>query len=126
MCKTPLNSRYQTKYCSVQCQANERKQLIISKIENGDTKQDHRQYRKYLFAKYGPKCMLCGWSEINPVTNLVPLEMDHIDGNSENNNLTNLRLICSNCSSLQPTYKSLNKGKGRFSRKLRYKSGKSF
>ena len=44
--------------------------------------------------------------------------MDHIDGNSENNRLDNLRLICSNCDMQLPTYKAKNKGKGR---KDRYK-----
>jgi hypothetical protein len=126
VCKQPLSKRHQKKYCSVKCQAHERHSLIIEKIENGDTNQTHRQYRSYLISKFGASCMMCGWSKVNPITNLVPLEMDHIDGNSGNNNLENLRLICPNCSSLQPTYKALNKGKGRFSRIQRYKEGKSY
>ena len=31
------------------------------------------------------------WSKINPYTNTLPLEIDHIDGNSENNSEDNLR-----------------------------------
>ena len=125
-CKIELIKRQQKKYCSVKCQATERKLQKTAKIESGDTTQDHRQYRRYLFEKYGASCMLCGWDKVNPITNLVPLEMDHIDGDSANNSLSNLRLICPNCSSLQPTYKALNKGKGRFSRVQRYKAGKSY
>jgi hypothetical protein len=125
-CNAELKKRFQKKYCSVKCQATDRRLNIFKKIENGDLTQDHRSYRKYLFEKYGAKCMLCGWDETNPITNLVPLELDHIDGNSNNNNLLNLRLICPNCSSLQPTYKALNKGKGRFFRMQRYKEGKSY
>ena len=52
--------------------------------------------------------------------------IDHIDGNSENNNLSNLRVICPNCDSLTPTYKGLNKGNGRAYRRERYKEGKSY
>lgn len=43
----------------------------------------------------------------------IPLEIDHIDGNSENNSEENLRLICPNCHSLTATYKGANRGKGR-------------
>jgi len=35
----------------------------------------------------------------------IPLELDHIDGNHSNNNLSNLRLLCPNCHTLTPTYR---------------------
>lgn len=41
----------------------------------------------------------------------IPLELDHIDGNSSNNNLENLRLLCPNCHALTPTYRGKNKRK---------------
>ena len=69
--------------------------------------------RRYLFEKYQGKCARCGWHEINPTTGLCPLQVEHIDGNHENNVESNLTLLCPNCHSLTPTYKSLNKGKGR-------------
>jgi len=46
--------------------------------------------------------------------------MDYIDGNPENNDLKNLRMICPNCDAQLPTYKSKNKGKGRHFRRVRY------
>jgi hypothetical protein len=40
----------------------------------------------------------------------IPLELDHVDGNHENNALDNLRLLCPNCHSLTPTFRGKNKG----------------
>jgi 5-methylcytosine-specific restriction endonuclease McrA len=38
----------------------------------------------------------------------IPLELDHINGDSSNNNLDNLRLLCPNCHALTPTYRGKN------------------
>lgn len=72
--------------------------------------------RRYLFEKYESKCCECGWSKVNPTTGKVPLEVEHIDGDWKNNKEENLKLLCPNCHSLTPTYRSLNKGKGRQNR----------
>ena len=40
-----------------------------------------RHIRKYLFQAHNNSCQLCNWSEINNHTNLIPLEIHHIDGN---------------------------------------------
>lgn len=52
------------------------------------------------------KCMSCDQTEW--LGNPIPLELDHIDGNSTNNQLTNLRLLCPNCHALTPTYRGKN------------------
>ena len=39
--------------------------------------------------------------------------LDHIDGNADNNNRDNLRLICPNCDSQLDTFKSKNKKSAR-------------
>ncbi len=80
-----------------------------------------KRIRRYLIEKYGDKCSLCGWNQINPVTNKVPLEIDHIDGNASNNKEENLRLICPNCHSLTPHFRNLNKGNGRIWRQKQSK-----
>ena len=54
------------------------------------------------------------------------LVLDHVDGDASNNRRENLRLICPNCDSQLPTYKSRNRGKGRAWRRERYASGKSY
>ena len=114
------------KYCNSKCQNEHRTNLIFNKIESGDLTLNFRQYKKYLIEKYGNACMECGWSKVNSISNKVPIELEHIDGNSENNSLNNLKLLCPNCHSLTPTYKGLNKGNGRHSRMVRYNEGKSF
>jgi hypothetical protein len=38
----------------------------------------------------------------------IPLELDHIDGDIENNSIGNLRLLCPNCHALTPTYRGKN------------------
>lgn len=52
-------------------------------------------------------CEKCGntkWLE-NP----IPLELHHIDGNSENNSLENIQFLCPNCHTLTDNYR----GKGK-------------
>jgi hypothetical protein len=56
----------------------------------------------------------------------IVLELEHKDGNSENNRPENLCLICPNCHSQTETFKGKNKGNGRHVRRTRYKEGKSF
>lgn len=69
--------------------------------------------RRFLFEKYDAKCCECGWSKVNTFTGKIPLEVEHIDGDWENNKEENLKLLCPCCHSLTATYRSLNKGKGR-------------
>jgi Zn finger protein HypA/HybF involved in hydrogenase expression len=79
-----------------------------------------------LFKKYDNKCSKCGWGEMNEFTNKIPLEVEHIDGNSENNKEDNLTLLCPNCYSMTKTYKGANRGNGRHNRMIRYRNGLSF
>lgn len=72
----------------------------------------------------GYKCAVCGVSEWQ--SKAISLELEHIDGNSENNSPNNVCLICPNCHSQTPTYKARNKGNGRHYRRQRYAEGKSY
>jgi len=69
--------------------------------------------RRYLVWKIGEKCSHCGWCERHPKTGRVPVEVEHIDGNWKNNAAENLTLLCPNCHSLTPTFRGLNRGRGR-------------
>ena len=54
------------------------------------------------------KCVNCGcdghWQN-----GIISLELDHIDGDNINNELTNLRYLCPNCHALTETYRGRNK-----------------
>jgi hypothetical protein len=111
------------KYCNNKCQVEHRQKIAHEKIKNGDTSLYETQYKKYLIAEHGNMCMKCGWCEINPITGKVPIQLEHIDGNSDNNSLDNLELLCPNCHSLTPTFGALNKGNVLTKRKIsRYNS----
>ncbi|MGH3116988.1 MAG: HNH endonuclease [Gaiellales bacterium] len=50
-------------------------------------------------------CEECGWSVRTPEGHL-PLEIHHINGNSRDNRLENLQILCPNCHSLKPYYRA--------------------
>ena len=112
----------QTKFCSYSCQGQYKKTKNFNEIENGNTSLYVKNYRNYLIDKHGAKCMECGWDKINQTTGLVPIQLEHIDGNSDNNKLENLKLLCPNCHSLTTTFGALNKNGRDSKRKKEWRS----
>jgi predicted nucleic acid-binding Zn ribbon protein len=116
------------KYCSAKCLGTVRhKEAVVrARLDTGVKNKCLGSLRKELFRQRGPFCWKCKWGKINPTSGKTPLVMNHIDGDSTNNMDSNLELLCPNCDSLTSTYKGLNRGKGRHSRRQRYKEGKSY
>lgn len=78
-------------------------------LVEGSNVQSYKLKTK-LFAKgiKKPKCELCGWAAV-AIDGRIPLELDHINGRRCDNRLENLRILCPNCHSLQPTHRGRNK-----------------
>jgi Zn finger protein HypA/HybF involved in hydrogenase expression len=53
------------------------------------------------------QCEECGWNKTTKDGRL-PLELDHINGDSKDNRLENLRILCPNCHSLKSTHRGRN------------------
>lgn len=112
----------QTKYCSHKCQHQTQKEEAVRKWVSGEwsgmAKNEISEIiRNWLFEKYERKCQKCNWAEINHKTKKVPVQINHIDGNWQNNRPENLEILCPNCHSLTDNFGALNKGNGR---KYRY------
>ena len=82
-------------FCGKKCQDN------FASIENeyktGGAKVYNRytDYRKKAIQAFGNKCELCSWAHT--------VDVHHIDGNRDNNDLNNLCVLCPNCHSLTET-----------------------
>lgn len=122
------NSESRSKYCSNKCQMEYQHRCYIQRWKEGKETGliaigvVSVHVKRYLREKFGNKCSVCGWAEVNETTGLVPVVADHIDGNWRNNLEENLRLLCPNCDSLTATYAALNKGKGRSNRRISKRS----
>jgi hypothetical protein len=101
----------ENKYCGPDCQRDfQWKFVTIPRIENGEaTHNSVPSLKRYLKEKFGDTCNECGQ---NSTWNSKPLtlQLDHIDGNSDNNLPGNLRLLCPNCHTQTDTFGSKGKG----------------
>jgi hypothetical protein len=76
--------------------------------------------RWYIRQLHGsPACWKCGWIEVHSVHGGIPTQIEHIDGNAQNNQFSNISLLCPNCHSLTPTWGGLNRGNGRKGRYIK-------
>jgi len=75
----------------------------------------HKLAKRHLLLEHGHQCWGCGLREWQGRP--IALELEHTDGNSENNDLANLKILCPNCHSQTDTYRSKNAGRGRRARR---------
>jgi len=112
--EVPWASNKVNKFCSNNCQGlfkwvtDTRPQVLLG------NKSDPKTLKKFLIQEIGEVCMECGQDDEWNGLPLV-LQLDHIDGNSDNNFPSNLRLLCPNCHTQTTTYGS--KGTGNTVRK---------
>lgn len=111
------------KYCSRKCSSNDRKEKTINKWLSGEpitSSTIAHAIRKYLIEVIYTGCAKCGWNEINHFSETSPLELHHIDNNPDNNQKTNVTILCPNCHSLTKGFKGNNKTNTRKYRKKYY------
>jgi hypothetical protein len=110
-----------TEHCK-KCIENTEYKNKVKNCENISDLKTDRSRKIYLIEKHGVKCFTCENTEWNDKP--IPIQLDHIDGNHENNSEENLRLLCPNCHAQTDTYagKNVNKNKGRPWRRKYYKS----
>ena len=99
------NVRSHKQFCNSQCSTNYTwKKKHLPRILEGVA--GPTSVKTYLIKTYGDKCSQCGISEWQGQK--LSIQLDHIDGDSDNNKLENCRLLCPNCHSLTPTFSGKN------------------
>ena len=113
-----FNHRSSNKFCSIECSKLNIKRKFKERFDLGLLKE-RSTIKKYIIKRDSYKCSECDISEWN--NKPICLELDHIDGNPDNNMPENFRLLCPNCHSQTESYGAKNKGYGRKSRGLSIK-----
>jgi hypothetical protein len=78
-------------------------------LVKGKKFQSHKLKQRLIRARIKKaECEECGWAKISE-DGRQPLELHHLNGDSEDNRLHNLMILCPNCHSLMPNYRGRKK-----------------
>lgn len=103
------SSNKENKFCSNKCQGFWVWEYVTKPDVIKGNRRNAYSLKRYLVEIFGECCSECGqnstWNN-KPLT----LQLDHIDGNSDNNLPNNIRLLCPNCHSQTETFGNAGKG----------------
>lgn len=131
-----VNNKSGKFYCSNQCHQDyawkQQKEKIykygIESLGISDPISRQKKLKTFIVEEFGrgktgKACWRCGWEEVNPFLgkgkeaktnrrrgNNIPTQLNHKDGDPNNNDIYNLEILCPNCDSL--TEFNLSRGKG--------------
>lgn len=104
------------KYCSHKCSSDFVAKKAMDEYTTTWTATPQSELpKKHIISTKGYSCEICGISDWQGKP--IVLQLDHIDGNADNNHEDNLRLLCPNCHTQTDTFGAKNKGNGRLYRR---------
>lgn len=93
-------------FCSNECYSKYKVHININKwLVTGNFWSG---IKEFIFKEQGEKCNHCGISDWNDKP--LSFELEHKDGNAQNNKRGNLEVICPNCHAQTSTYRGKNVG----------------
>jgi hypothetical protein len=103
----------QRKYCSRACRTAPARAAVVELWLSGSNssvgyRKMPRAVRIWLLDRAGNKCEECGWDTPHPVLGYPWLTVDHVDGDPQNNQPENLKVLCLRCHGQTETFSGLN------------------
>jgi len=118
-CKNILKNNSST-YCNNTCNNLYKYNLKLELFNNGDQIfTGVRTLKRFIISNEGYHCKKCGISKWNGEE--LVLQLEHINGNADDNKKSNLCLLCPNCHSQTDSYAGRNSGKGLSLKRNKYK-----
>lgn len=109
-CKKEFFEKFSSanKFCNSKCCGLYRKELNTTEKVLLGKSNNNKKIREYLLKTRGQNCEVCLCPSAHNGKPLV-LQVHHKDGNSDNNKLKNIQLLCPNCHSQTDTFCTRNK-----------------
>jgi 5-methylcytosine-specific restriction endonuclease McrA len=109
--------KFDLKYCSNACQGRHRTDANYASWLAGERPHVKQNIlRRYVLIRDGNICSSCHLVEW--IGRVIPVEVHHLDGNGNNGRPENVVLLCPNCHALTSSFRGLNRGNGRASRRI--------